>query len=187
MLPLTFKPLSLKTWNDFTALFGERGACGGCWCMLWRLTRKEFEAQKGEGNKKAMQAIVASGETPGILAYHRLQPVGWCAIAPRTAYSALTRSRILKPVDDNPVWSIVCLFLAKPFRHQGIATGLIQAARNYAREQGAEIVEAYAVDPSKEKIPDTFAYHGLASSYARCGFREVARRSATRPIMRYYL
>ncbi len=109
-LKLAFKPLTIKEWNDFVTLFGERGACGGCWCMLWRLTRKQFDSQKGEGNKLAMKAIIDSGEVPGILAYHSNKSIGWCAIAPRSSYPALSRSRILQPIDDRHVglWP-VCL------------------------------------------------------------------------------
>ena len=67
VLDLTFKPVTKELWTDLQALFGERGACGGCWCMLWRLTRKEFEARKGEGNRLALKAIVDSGEVPVLL------------------------------------------------------------------------------------------------------------------------
>ena len=68
-LKLKFFPVTKDRWTDFETLFGERGACGGCWCMFWRLTRKEFDSQKGEGNRKAMKAIVESGKIPGILAF----------------------------------------------------------------------------------------------------------------------
>ncbi|MBW2193698.1 MAG: GNAT family N-acetyltransferase, partial [Deltaproteobacteria bacterium] len=119
-MELSFKPLTRDRWDDFVALFGERGACGGCWCMLWRLTRKAFEAQKGEGNKRAMKAIVDAGEVPGILAYDKSRAVGWCAVAPRSSYPALSRSRILKPVDDNPCWSVACLFIDKSYRKKGV-------------------------------------------------------------------
>ena len=97
-MELSFRPLRTEQWDDFVMLFGERGACGGCWCMLWRLSKEQFESQKGEGNKLAMKAVVESGEVPGILAYHKTQPVGWCAIAPRSRFPALSRSRVLQPV-----------------------------------------------------------------------------------------
>ncbi len=64
---MEFKPLTPNNWDDFEDLMGPRGAYGGCWCMWWRLTRKVFEQQQGEGNRRAMQAIVASGRVPGIL------------------------------------------------------------------------------------------------------------------------
>src|SRR5215470_5626040 len=108
---LAFKPLSTETWSDFETLFGERGACGGCWCMFWRLKRSDFERQKGAKNKAAVKKLVESGEALGILAYLDNQPVGWCAVAPREAYTALERSRLLKPIDAQPVWSISCFFI----------------------------------------------------------------------------
>ena len=107
--------------------------------MLWRLTRRQFEQQKGQGNKQAMQAIVNSGQVPGILAYHEDRAVGWCAVAPRTSYPALARSHILKPVDDRPCWSVACLFIQRPCRKKGVATQLLQAATAYARSQGRHI------------------------------------------------
>ncbi|HVX30165.1 MAG TPA: hypothetical protein VHA53_06760, partial [Nitrolancea sp.] len=99
-LPLTFEPLTSERWNDLEALFGPRGACGGCWCMTWRLTRAEYERGKGDGNREAFRAVVASGAPVGLLAYAGNEPIGWCAIAPREDFPALERSRILKRVDD---------------------------------------------------------------------------------------
>src|SRR5436305_13504905 len=97
-----FHPLTIDRWPDFETLFGERGACGGCWCMLWRLSRSEFEQNKGAANRAAMKALVDAGEVPGILGYVRNDPVAWCAVAPRPAYPALDPSRILKKIDDSP-------------------------------------------------------------------------------------
>ena len=184
---LKFHPLTSGRWTDFEKLFGKHGAYGGCWCMWWRLKRSEFERQKGDGNRKAMKAIVDSGEVPGILAYTGDQPIAWCSVAPREAYPALERSRILKRVDDEPVWSIVCFFVAKPFRGKGVNRELLRAAIEYVRKQGGNIVEAYPVEPKKDRIPDVFAYTGLASTFRNAGFVEVLRRSETRPIMRYIL
>ena len=182
---LEFYPLTPERWADFEKLFGKRGACGGCWCMWWRLKRSEFERQKGEGNRMAMKRIVDSGEVPGILAYARDQPIAWCSVAPKEAYPALGRSRTLMQVDDKPVWSIVCFFVAKPFRGKGITRKLLRAAMEYVQKQGGKIVEGYPVEPKKGRIPDAFAYTGLASAFRKAGFVEVVRRSETRPIMRY--
>jgi GNAT superfamily N-acetyltransferase len=134
-----------------------------------------------------MKAIVDSGRVPGILAYHEGRPVGWCSVAPREEFPRLERSRTLKPVDDEPVWSVVCFFIAKSYRRRGVARRLLQAALNYVRESGGRIVEGYPVEPKKIGIPDLFAYHGLASMFRTAGFKEVARRSETRPMMRYVI
>jgi len=184
---LRFAPLSPATWSDFEQLFGERGACGGCWCMWWRLRRSEFDRQKGEGNRRAMEALVASGDQPGILAYLGEAPVGWCAVAPREAYPVLGRSRILKPVDETPVWSIVCFFVAKQHRGQGVSVALLRAAVDHVRRSKGRVVEGYPVEPRQDAMPAAFAWTGLASAFRRAGFEECARRSATRPIMRYVL
>jgi hypothetical protein len=120
LIEVEFHPLKSDRWQDLEELFGERGACGGCWCMWWRSRRSEYEKQKGEGNKRAMKAIVDKGEVPGILAYVEGMPVAWCSVAPRSHFSMLSRSRILKQVDEEPVWSIVCLFVKKILRNQGL-------------------------------------------------------------------
>ena len=182
---LTVHPLTPDRWKDFEELFGERGACGGCWCMWPRLARSEFQKQKGAGNKKAMKKVVEAGPPPGLLAYAGGQPVAWCALAPRETYAVLTRSRILKPVDAQPVWSVMCFFVLKPFRRRGITTGLLNAAAKYARKYGARILEGYPVEPrAGARSPDVFVWTGLPSAFRKAGFAEAARRSPTRPIMR---
>ena len=184
---LRFEPVTAERWDDFEKMFGPRGAIGGCWCMWWRLSRGEFERQKGEGNRHAMQTIVSSGEIPGILAYIDDKPIGWCSIAPRSAFPVLARSPVLKPVDDQPVWSVVCFFIARPYREQGVSLALLVAALDYARRRGARIVEGYPIEPKKDSAPDIYAFTGLVTTFRRVGFVEVARRSERRPIMRFYL
>jgi GNAT superfamily N-acetyltransferase len=182
---LEFHPLTPDRWLDLEKLFGEHGACGGCWCMWWRLTRSQFIQKKGEENKKAFKKIVDSGKIPGILAYAEDQPLGWCAVAPRETYPALERSRVLKRVDDKPVWSVVCFFIDKAFRRKGFTVKLLSAAVDYVKGQGGEMVEGYPVEPKEGWTPDPFAYTGLASASRKVGFVEALRRSETRPIMRY--
>lgn len=152
--------------------------------MLWRLKRSEFEKQKGDKNKTALKAVVDSGEAPGILAYANGSPIGWCAVAPRETYPALDRSRVLKRIDDKPVWSIVCLFIAKEYRRKGVSVELLKAAVKYVRKRGGRLVEGYPVEPRKDAMPDVFAWTGVASAFLKAGFVECERRSETRPIMR---
>jgi len=181
---LTFRPLSADTWDDFEHLFGERGACGGCWCMLWRLTSRQFKEQKGSGNRQAMRHLANSKCSPGILAYDLEAPIGWCAIAPRHEYPALGRSRVLKPLDDQPVWSVSCFFIDKAYRRQGISTMLLNEAVEYAHASGAKIVEGYPVEPNNENYPAVFAWTGTTKTFKQARFKECTRRSPTRPIMR---
>ena len=181
---LVARPVTPGRWDDLVRLFGERGACGGCWCMLYKQTRSEFEKRKGAGNRRALKRLIDRGTVPGLLGYIGRESVAWCAMEPRTAYPSLERSRILQPVDDQPVWSVTCFFVAKAWRRQGIATLLLDAAASYARRRGARIVEGYPTIPKKDPMPDVFACIGIASAFERVGFHEVARRSPTRPIMR---
>jgi GNAT superfamily N-acetyltransferase len=153
--------------------------------MYWHITRARFEKQKGGGNKRAMKRIVSRGRVPGLIAYSQDEPVAWCALEPRENYSVLERSRILKPVDDQPVWSVVCFFVSKSHRGRGLSVELLQAATRYARKRGANIVEGYPVEPKKTPMPAAFAWTGLANAFRKAGFKEVARRSPTRPIMRW--
>ena len=183
-LRLTCTPLTPSRWPDLEDLFGARGACGGCWCMWWRLPRAKFEKNKGAQNKKAFRKLVMSGNCPGLLAYSGKEIVGWCAVEPRETYSALERSRILKPVDDRPVWSVTCLFIRREYRSRGVSVRLLKAAADHARSRGARMIEGYPVEPRKEKMPDVFAWTRLASGFIKAGYKEVERRSPTRPIMR---
>ena len=182
-----FFPVTRERWKDFEKLFGEKGACAGCWCMYWRIKASLWEKQKGDGNKKAIHKLISSGFIPGILAYIDGEPVGWCSVAPREDFPRLENSRILKPVDEKPVWSIVCLFIQKNYRNSGISVQLLKAAKKYAEEQGVKILEGYPVEPKKDKMPDAFVWTGLASAFLKAGFKEQLRRSETRPIMRYYI
>jgi len=180
---IVFRAAKSAAWPALETLFGDRGACGGCWCMAWRLTRKEWIAGKGEGNKRMLENLVISGRQPGVIGFDGDEPVAWCAVAPRSEYSFLSRSRVLKPVDDEPVWSISCLFIRKDHRRQGLSTRAIQAAVEFAAAHGARIVEGYPTASAKSQ-PDPFVWTGTPSAFAKAGFEEVARRSATRPIMR---
>ena len=179
--------LDSSTWNDFEELFGEKGACGGCWCMSWRLKKSEFEAQKGSGNKNAMQSLVKKNEVIGILAYVDDKPIGWCAVAPREKYIRLENSRVFKRIDDELVWSITCVYLCKPYRRKGISSELIKAAVNYCRLNEVKIVEAYPTVPYDNKVPDAFLWTGIPSSYEAAGFKVVERRSKWKIMMRCYI
>ncbi len=184
-LILEFQPLTMGRWSDFEALLGEHGAYGGCWCMWWRSTRREFAERQGEENRLAMKAIVESGQVPGILAYYEGKPVGWCSIAPRQTYGSLERSSVLKRIDDKPVWSIVCFFVAKGYRGRGIAEELIRGAVEYVRSQGGKVVEAYPTQPKKKRLAPVSSYMGMPPMFERAGFVEVARPSKSKTIMRY--
>lgn len=182
---LTYLPLTEERWPEFEELFGPRGAYGGCWCMWWRLTRAQFELRQGKGNRQAMKALIEAGEVPGILLYDRGEAVGWCSVAPREVYGSLNRSPVLKLVDDRPVWSLVCLYVARARRDEGLMRALILAAIDFVRSQGGQVLEAYPTVPLSGELPPVSSYMGIPSVFAEAGFVEVSRPSRTKMIMRY--
>jgi GNAT superfamily N-acetyltransferase len=182
----TFRPLTPDLWPAFEQLFGPHGACGGCWCTFWKLRGKAYEENTGEPARQIQKSIVESGTVPGLLAFQDDEPVGWIAVEPRSAYPKLAHSRILKPVDQAEVWSVTCFFVAKQARRQGLTVALLRATLDYVRVKGGKIVEGYPVDAERE-LPDVFVYHGTVAAFQKVGFAEVARRSETRPIMRFYI
>lgn len=177
-------PATPERWDDLAKLFGPKGACAGCWCMWWRRSAAEWTRGKGDGNRRALRRLVDSGEPPGLIAYDGDEPMGWIAVAPREAYPRLAASRSLKPVDDAPVWSVTCFFVTRDRRGRGVSTVLLRAAAEHARSRGARMLEGYPVVSRSGKMPDAFAWTGLPGSFERAGFREVARPSASRRIMR---
>jgi GNAT superfamily N-acetyltransferase len=187
MPEMKFLPLVPARWDDFENLFGAHGACGGCWCMFWKLPRQEYDAGRGEANRLAQQARVTAGNVPGLLAYVDDQPAGWIAVEPRPEYPGLGRSRILKPPDETPVWSVPCFFVGRQYRRMGLSVALLRAAVEYVADQGGKVVEGYPVETRQEKAPAAFIYTGTASAFRQAGFTEVTRRSETRPIMRFVI
>jgi len=192
MTSFQFHPATPERWPDLEGLFGKNGANAGCWCMFWRLDRAMFKKTKGEGNHQILRQIVEADEQPGILAYDGKQAVGWCGIAPREKLVALESSRILKRVDEQPVWSITCFFIMKEARRQGSMEGLIKAAVKHAKTNGAKIVEAYPIDMQSPKLSgQTFnsysGYMGVASAFRALGFESVGQASETQLIMRLNL
>jgi GNAT superfamily N-acetyltransferase len=184
---MDYRPLNKETWHDFVDLFGAKGACGGCWCMAWRRTRADYEKGKGEGNRRAMKRLADGGREPGILLYRDSRAVGWCSVAPRSEFVFLQKARTLKPVDDQPVWSISCFFLRKDYRRKGLSSELLEAAADFARRRGARILEGYPSVPKSENMPDVFAWTGLPGAFLKAGFVEVGGTESSRRIMRRQL
>jgi len=184
-LNLEIYPLDITRWDDFETLFGEKGACGGCWCMSWRLKKSDFERQKGNENKLAMRTLVEQKEKVGLLAYIDNKPIGWCAVAPRDVYLRLENSRVWKRIDNEPVWAITCFFLAKSYRRKGISLELLKGAINYCKTNGVRVIEGYPVVPYGDNIPAAFAWTGIPSVFEKAGFVVAERRSKAKPMMRY--
>lgn len=181
------EPASPDRWKDVERLAGERGFYSGCWCMWWRVGAQEWNERHGEGLRSELTSLVEGGAEPGLLAYDGEDPIGWVAIAPRAEYPRLDRSSKLKPVDDAPVWSITCFYIDRQHRRQGVATELLQAAIDYAKAHGAEVVEGYPIDVSCHgSVTSAGIFTGTLAMFEAAGFREVIRRGG-RPIVRLAL
>jgi len=180
------RPLTSATWADLEALFGLPGGSmvRGCWCMHYRKTGTP--AWTPAQNKSALRDLVGSGVMPGLVGYLSEKPAGWISLGPRADYRRLRRSPIMKPVDDADVWSVVCSYVPRLYRGQGLQHRLLAAAIDFARQHGAGMLEAYPVD-KPGRSHDDFMFFGSRSLYERAGFTEVARRSPTRVVMRLAL
>ncbi len=179
------RPLTADTWRDLEDMFGQPGGgiVRGCWCMFYRLTGPEARGRSKDQNKDALHSLAMSDRPPGLVGYADDRPVGWISLGPRADYHRLARSPIMKPVDDAQVWSIVCAYVVKAERGKGIQHRMLAGAIDFARRQGVRLLEAYPIDKDEPSHPD-FMFFGSRSLYERAGFREVARRSPTRVVMR---
>jgi len=185
---ITFEPLSKSNWSKFVQLFGDKGACGNCWCMYYRLKRADFnEGKVDDGNKEAMKKLVLDNKPTGILGFYEGQPIAWCAFAPRENFMKLENSRVHKRIDNQTVWSIPCFFIDKNFRGQGISVEIIKGVINSAKANNIKVIEAYPTIPTTERLPNSFAWIGLYKSFERAGFVIVDRTSKNRPMVRYYV
>jgi GNAT superfamily N-acetyltransferase len=177
------QPAAAASWPAIVALFGARGACGGCWCMWWRKPSAQFERDKGDVNRAEFRALVDAGDAPGLLGYHQGEPVGWIAVAPRTVYPRAARSQVARPVTDEPgAWLISCLFVRRDHRGHGHAVTLVRQAAEWAGRCGAAVVQAIPTEPGARQA-DVFVWTGVASTFAAAGFTEVARNRPSRPLM----
>lgn len=138
---LSFEPLQKNNWSKFVQLFGNKGACGNCWCMYFRLKKSDFEEGKAdEGNKTAMKKIVWGNNPTGLLAIHEDQAIAWCAFAPREDFIKLENSRVHKRIDNEAVWSIPCFYIDKKFRRRGVSVELLKAVARYSKASGIKII-----------------------------------------------
>ncbi|MBL8516947.1 MAG: GNAT family N-acetyltransferase [Betaproteobacteria bacterium] len=188
-MKLTLHPLTPDRWNDLESIFNASGCsvARSCWCMFYRQRGQgptpPQGATRGAMNKARFKAVVEAGPPPGLIGYRGKTPVGWVSLGPREDYAKLERSPVMKPVDDRPVWSIICFVVPSEFRRQGVAQALLEGAIKYATKQGATLVEAYPVD-KPERSHDEFMWFGAKAMFDKAGFDEVARRKPQRPVMR---
>lgn len=190
---LEIQPLVPERFADLAGLFEEGGDARWCWCTYFRFRGRSWSKSTAGSNRAALEALTARDPnvhpSPGLVAYRAGQAVGWTSLGPREDYERLAYSKLLAPVDDRPVWSIVCFVVSRRERGRGVATALLEAAIAHARDHGATALEAYPVDVGDGRIPSANAYHGTLSMFRRAGFETVAVRrwndaSPERPIVR---
>lgn len=186
---LLIRPLTPDRWSDLEALFDARGCSVArrCWCTYYRRSGSRDKttpwAMDARANRADMKRLVESGPPPGLIAYRDRMPVGWVSLGPREDFARLKRSSVMKPVDDQPVWSLICFVVPAGFRGQGVARALLDGAIAHARKHGARLIEAYPVDRPGRSSPEAM-WFGAKSMYDHAGFKEVARRKPDRPVMR---
>lgn len=193
---LEILPLTSDRFPDLAALFSQGGDPKWCWCAYLRVRGMTWSNSTADENRAVLESATATtneeGRAPGLVAYRTGEAVGWVSLGPRSDYERLAHSRVLAPLDEKPVWSIVCFVVGRQARRQGVATALLDAAIGYARDHGAETLEAYPVDVGGERIRSADAYKGTLTMFERAGFTEVTRRRANRkaperPIVRLIL
>jgi GNAT superfamily N-acetyltransferase len=181
---LDILPLTRHRLSDLATLFGQGGDPKWCWCTFFRLRSVDFGSATAESNRAVLEEAVgvtaAEGRAPGLIAYREGEPIGWVSLGPRDDYARLQHSRVLAPIDERPVWSIVCFVVARSARRQGIAHALLDAAIDYAREHGATLLEGYPVETDTGRVPAANAYKGTLAMFERAGFTVAARRQANR-------
>lgn len=184
MAALAIRPLTEKNWDDIETLFAAKGCSipRWCWCVHYRFAR----AAMPKDRRAALKKLAKADPPPGLIAYRGKTPVGWISLGPREAFAKLATSRVMKPVDETPVWSIICFVVPPAERGQGIAHALLDGAVRYAKKRKIKTLEAYPVDKADLSAAMSL-WFGTASMFARAGFTEIARRKPTRPVMRLNL
>ena len=192
MAKLDIVPLTADRWQDFADLFGKQGACYGCWCTYFRFAPKVRKANSADDNKAFMRARVEAGPPPGLLGYAQGEPVAWMQIGPRADVPQFNNDRRVSaplpdgPVDDPAVWAISCFFTRSAMRGQGLSHPMVAAGIEYARENGARLLEACPMDRAKQS-KSVGLYVGSTGVFEKAGFEHVARRKDGRPLMRIAL
>jgi ribosomal protein S18 acetylase RimI-like enzyme len=189
---LTIHALMPARWADLEALFNAKGCsiARGCWCMYYRRSGQRSDLAPGETSsarsRSELKALAAADPPPGLIGYRGSVPVGWISLGPRQDFAKLAKSPVMKPVDDQAVWSIVCLVVPSEYRRQGVARALIAGAVDYARARGVQLLEAYPVDKVQSPAAES-SWFGSKSMFDEAGFEEVARRKPARPVVRLRL
>lgn len=188
-MTLVVRPLTAARWGDLETIFNAKGCAvaRGCWCMYYRVSGKGYLTRPSDrqrtSSKDALKALAAKQPPPGLIGYQGKTPVGWVSLGPREDFAKLAKSPVMKPVDEQPVWSIICFVVPSEYRQQGVARELLAGAIAYARKKGVRLLEGYPVDKDNPSAADA-SWFGSNRMFNEAGFEEVARRRPDRPVVR---
>jgi GNAT superfamily N-acetyltransferase len=185
---LEIAPLTPERFPDVAGLFRQGGDPKWCWCAYWRVRGLDWTNTTADSNRERLRKLARREPAPGLVAYIGGEAVGWVGLGPRTSFDRLQHSKVLAPIDDKPVWSIVCFVVGRRHRGQGVARALLAAAVEYARDHGATLLEAYPAE-TNGRISSAAAYKGTVGMFESAGFEVVERRqwnktTPVRPIVR---
>lgn len=186
---IVVRPIGPEDWSLIENLFGPRGACGGCWCMTWRVPKggKTWTERTGEQNRRDFQRLVKSGRAQGCLAFVDDEAVGWCSIGPRADFPRIERTKAFATEWDESTWSVTCFFILPAWRGIGVATALLKGATKLAKSLGARELQGYPVKLTQGpgvKMPGAFAWTGIPSIFERQKFVQITLPGETRSVYR---
>lgn len=194
MAALLIRPANLANWDDVQTIFGTRGAGSRCQCQRYKLNRGEsfgnFPVEE-RAHRLLMQTdcgVPDAPRTSGLVAYRDGEPVGWCAVEPRPAYTGLLRvARVPwegrdEDRADPSVWAVTCLFTRAGHRRQGVSKALARAAVEHARARGARALEAYPINTTRGIEEELHV--GTVRTFAAVGLVEVSHPTPRRVVMR---
>jgi len=183
---LTIVPANEASWDDLRAVFGTTGYPGKCHCQRYKIRNSQWATVSDAERADRLREQTACGNpkarsTSGLVAYLDGEPVGWCAVEPRTAYPRLLRTRTPwtgrdEDRTDEGIWAVTCFVTRKGFRRRGITYALARATVGFARDRGARALEAYTMitQPGKE-ITWGELHVGSRDVFADAGFTEASR------------
>jgi GNAT superfamily N-acetyltransferase len=183
---MEIRPLTPDRRADAADLFETNATVRACSCMWFLLSTREVQAGWGAENRGRFFELAREADPPaGLLAYQDGNPVGWCAMGPRSRYPRAIRSPLMTgrdPAEDGDVWLVPCFFVRTGSRRVGITHELLTAVVAYARAHGAKAIEGFPLAGSGPHTSDR--YLGSEPLFGACGFSPVARPSPRRVIMR---
>jgi GNAT superfamily N-acetyltransferase len=182
-----FEELQPDLWPAFERLFDPNGACGGCWCMWWRVeSQKNWKEFRGDKAKETFKSLIQKGKAHGMLAFSGDEPVGWCSFGPRIDFPCLARVRAYKRDDISDVWSVTCFFIDRKWRGKGLARGLLRASVEMMKKRGVKIVEGYPMTTTRDgrRLSAGMIWRGPLKIFEELGFKTVQSTNPFKPLVR---